>query len=108
MSGQLALFSVDTCRGVDESWNGQCSHCDATRQPTVDDPFGIDPCLGLSYLADVAHACCGHGEESKAYVVISPGCAPLQSCDELPDRIVLKGREALDYFRSLGVGPKSA
>ena len=108
MSAQLARFDLDDYIDADESWTGQCPLCDGMRQPTGDDPWGLDPCLGPDYLADVAHTCCGHGDESKAYVVISPGCAPWQSCEELPDRIVLEGRAALDYFRSLGVGPGAA
>jgi hypothetical protein len=89
-----------------ESWTGRCAHCGVEKHPTRVDPGGLDPCL-VDYLPDVAHSCCGHGVESKAYVVISPGCRPSQSCYELPGRIVLNGREALDYFRSRGVGPET-
>jgi hypothetical protein len=104
MSVQLAMFELDDYVDAGESWTGPCAHCGAEKHPTLDDPWGLDPCL-VDYLPDVAHSCCGHGVESKAYVVISRGCTPSQSCAELRDHTVLKGREALDYFRSLGVGP---
>lgn len=77
-------------------------------------PFGADPCLG--WLPDVAHACCGHGfsgerdpwgsgDGRRPFVVISPGCRPHTSPREIPDHVHLEGDDALDYFRSLGVGP---
>ena len=34
-----------------------------------------DPCIG-QYLPGVAHACCGHGDESKAYCNGFDGCKP--------------------------------
>jgi hypothetical protein len=105
MSAQLAMFELDDYADAGDSWTGPCAHCGVEKYSTGDDPWGLDPCLGPDYLADVAHSCCGHGVESRAYVVISSGCTPSQSCDELPDRITFRGREALDYFRSLGVGP---
>jgi hypothetical protein len=102
MSVQLGMFEVGN---YDKSRTGPCTHCGGEKQTTTNDPWGVDPCLGHEYLADVAHSCCGHGVESRAYVVISRGCTPCQSCEELPDRITLEGREALDYLGSCGVGP---
>jgi hypothetical protein len=105
---QFAMFEVDDYYvSQGESWIGPCPHCGVEKHPTRSDPWGLDPCLGPDYLDDVAHTCCGHGDESRAYVVISPGCAPSQSCEELPDHIVLNGPEALDYFRMRGVGPEA-
>src|SRR5262245_12693606 len=104
MSMQLAMFALDDPVDARESWTGPCAHCGVEKHQTAYDPWGLDPCL-VHYLPDVAHSRCGHGVESKAYVVISPGCTPSQSCDELSDCVTLRGREALDYFRSRGIGP---
>ena len=73
MTAQLTMFELeDYYVHQDESWIGPCARCGVEKLPTRDDPWGIDPCL-LRYLPDVAHACCGHGVDSKAYVVISAG-----------------------------------
>lgn len=105
------LFSVDEydIDVLDEScW--PCQHCAEMPLPKPGLEHlphrGADPCLG--WLSDVAHACCGHGKEQRAYVVISPACRPSQSVQELPDAKTLSDADALDYFSSRGVGPPPA
>lgn len=51
-------------RGV-ETGLGQAGYCPSCERHC---PEGPDPCLGL--IPGVAHACCGHGNATKAYVVI--------------------------------------
>jgi hypothetical protein len=58
--------------------------------------LGADPCLG--WLPGVVFACCGHGGESRAHVVIA-GRTPETPASRL------YADEALDYFKSIGVGP---
>lgn len=71
-----------------------------------------DPCLG-GYLPGVAHACCGHGDVTQAYVCGWPGCSP----DEIvawgqPDEYIFfvgnyepegyweyRGQRAIDYLK---------
>lgn len=65
--------------------------------------WGADPCLG--WLPNVAHACCGHGKDADAYVVISAGCFPSQPASDLPEAVTLRAEDAIRHFRSLGVGP---
>jgi hypothetical protein len=52
-----------------------------------------DPCLGL--LPGVSQACCGHGRDSQAYVVI--GGEPNESCFER-ELISLHGKAACIFF----------
>jgi hypothetical protein len=60
---------------------------------------GYDPCLGC--LSDVLFACCGHCDPNDTpYVVIYEGGSKLAR-----DNLTLYDEEALEYFRSLGVGP---
>jgi hypothetical protein len=69
--------------------------------------LGPDPCLG--YLPGVAHACCGHGEVGRAYVVFGEGLLGGERCTELSALGIpythLDDEEALEYFRQRGVGP---
>jgi hypothetical protein len=103
---RLHLFDPDVYTVTPEpKW--PCPHCGGMpialpgleRWPEL----GADACLGV--LPDVAQACCGHGARSIPYVVISPGCHPYQWVSELPDHVTLDGVEALELFRSMGVGP---
>lgn len=67
--------------------------CDKCRRTVVKgEP---DPCLGP--LPGVSHACCGHGMEYRAYVVI--GGEPNEwGSGRLPGSKVLNGAAALEYF----------
>jgi hypothetical protein len=96
-----------------------CPHCGGMPTPVPGlermPELGADPCLG--WLADVAQACCGHGnggardpwdrtaDSRRPYVVVSPGCRPDTPPRDLPDPVVLEGAEGLAFFRSRGVGP---
>jgi hypothetical protein len=88
--------------------DGACLHCGEREMP-VDDLVnyrGVDPCLGR--LEGVTQACCGHGGLVNPYVTIAPGNAPgtmTSACVPGSRERVLYGVEALDYFRSRGVGP---
>jgi hypothetical protein len=67
--------------------------------------LSIDACLG-GELPDVAEACCGHGDVEHAYVVVAPGCQPWTFTKDLTvPNTTLRGKDAIDYFASLGVGP---
>jgi hypothetical protein len=101
--GQTSLFNVRDY--VYHRW--PCPHCGgvplASSEFDNDPDHAADPCLG--WLANVAHACCGHGSQAGAYVVTSSGCQPGQPVLELVDPISLRGADALAYFRDVGVGP---
>lgn len=77
-------------RGIDTSLGqaGFCDHCQRWN------PEGPDICLG--YLDGVSHACCGHGDPVRAYVVI--GGAPDQPTYTIAHPEVLRGALALQYF----------
>jgi hypothetical protein len=85
-------------RGADTSL-GQAGWCDRCQHPVGD---GVDRCLGT--LPGVSHACCGHGDDAKAYVVL--GGRPNQAMCEIPDAVTLTGAKALAYFASLALGPE--
>ena len=55
---------------------------------------GPDICLGE--LPGVSHACCGHGDLKRAYVVI--GGDPDQSCLTIRNGVQFRGRAALEFF----------
>jgi len=52
-------------------------------------PSGHDPCI--DGLEGVSFACCGHGDTSQAYVAFDE--------DETGNRKVIRGQEAIEYFR---------
>lgn len=60
-------------------------------------PQGVDACLGV--LDGVSHACCGHGDADKAYVVI--GGFPDQDATTIEKSCELRGQDAIDYFREV-------
>jgi hypothetical protein len=97
------LFDVEPYERVEPDTT-TCQRCGAVREPLPDDPRGIDPCL-QGYLPDVAHACCGHDNPERAYVVIAAGAKPNQWFGTLNDPQVLHGDDALRYFTTFGVGP---
>lgn len=70
-------------------------------------PRGPDACLG--YLPGVFAACCGHGSAS-AVSYWGPGLDPRSAYVAFeegyhPNNVVLRGKDAITYFRSLGKGP---
>jgi hypothetical protein len=71
------------------STQGKCKGCQM-----VVTPGEPDPCLEL--LPGVSHACCGHGDYGRAYVVI--GGKPNESCQYRNDYLVLYGIPALEFF----------
>lgn len=71
------------------SWNGNGTRPDA--------------CLG--FIPGVVHACCGHGDEFHAYAVLHPTAEPGVACSSLKNEVTLRGEDALEFFRSKGVGP---
>lgn len=88
------MIDFPPLRGVETSLGqtGYCARCKATMAD------GPDACLG--FLPGVSHACCGHGGACEPYVVI--GGEPDQNAEEIDDPVVLRGDDALRYFRSLG------
>jgi len=63
-----------------------------------------DECLG-GYLPGLAHSCCGHGDERKAYCCGWEGCKPDQPIlvDKMPDGFWIKrGIWAIKHMNSLG------
>ena len=73
-------------------------NCQKCGEPRV---FGEpDPCIG--YLSNVAHACCGHGDNSKAMCSGFPGCKPNESLTaegKYRKGFWIKyGKEALDHM----------
>jgi hypothetical protein len=77
---------------------GGARHCGRCSQHMPDGP---DWCLG--YLPAVSHACCGHGDDDKAYVVI--GGDPDESWRDMPVSVTLRGFVAIAYFLAHGAGP---
>lgn len=71
---------------------GSCPACERWM------PDGPDVCIGL--LPYVSHACCGHGDLTKAYVVI--GGQPNQPVYDIPDAVKLTGIAAVEYMLALG------
>jgi hypothetical protein len=62
--------------------------------------YGYDPCLGC--LSGVLYACCGHGKPTgHPHLVMDGGGGSMY----VADHPQLHDEEALEYFRSLGVGP---
>lgn len=73
----------DTGEPTVDTWRERgCGHCGQHNTPE-----GHDACLGE--LPGVLNACCGHGEQSVAYVQFEGGGE-------------LRGRKALDYFAEQG------
>lgn len=64
-----------------------CSHCNKNRTPE-----GHDGCIGT--LPNVMNACCGHGEDSVAYVQFDH-----KDYNSEPNKILLQGQEALAYIK---------
>jgi hypothetical protein len=85
-------------RGED-THSGEPGFCKACEQHV---PKGPDICLGT--LPGVSHACCGHGDESRAYVVL--GGTPSQSFETLDDYRKLEGPDAVKLFKLLAVAEK--
>jgi hypothetical protein len=75
-----------------ESGEAILPRCPSCKQVHV--PPRPDPCLGV--LEGVGAADCGHGRDDRAFVVL---------VDEDGAERTLYAEEALDYFRSRGVGP---
>lgn len=71
---------VDTGENVSDNLNRDCKYCGQSTTPE-----GHDGCLGI--LPGVKNACCGHGQLESAYV-------------QFEDNRVLRGRKALDWFKS--------
>lgn len=65
----------------------KCGHCRLRRTKQ-----GHDGCIGE--LEGVMNACCGHGEESTAYVQFNHF-----DYENDPNKHLIKGREALAYIR---------
>ena len=79
-----------------------CAKCNKT--VTLGKP---DPCLG--YLPDVAHACCGHGKDSTAFVNGFDGCKPDECITTYGgEKIkykdgywIYRGQEAIEHMEKL-------
>ena len=65
-----------------------CGHCGLQRTPE-----GYDGCIGQ--LDGVMNACCGHGENSVAYVQFSHS-----EYEQEPNKFILKGNEAINYIKN--------
>ncbi len=89
MSDTEDTFTV--LRGL-ETGLGQPGYCPKCEQ---DCPEGPDPCLGL--IPGVAHACCGHGNVTKAYVVIGGPEGVDADCETFRS-LTLQEQDALDFF----------
>lgn len=60
-------YFSDTNEKVESAWeNRPCGHCNLFSTPE-----GHDGCLGT--LSGVMNACCGHGQESDAYIQFVDG-----------------------------------
>jgi hypothetical protein len=77
-------------RGVDTTV-GQPGFCEQCGHHMGDGP---DVCLGL--IPGVSHACCGHGDKTKAYAVL--GGAPDVPAYLLADLVTLRGQDAVTFF----------
>lgn len=77
-------------RGSDapNAGSGWCPACERWAHP------GPDPCLG--HIPGVAHACCGHGDTKKAYVVL--GGDPDQGVHRIERTVTLYGQPAVEFF----------
>lgn len=80
-----------------------CGMAENPDHPTFPRGGKPDPCLGV--LPGVIHACCGHGELWRAYLVIA-NATPGTIVSSLKKYKRLGGQDAIDYFTSHGVGPK--
>ena len=70
-------YYEDTHLPVATTWRDKsCGHCGLSNTPE-----GHDGCIGT--LPNVINACCGHGQNSEAYI-------------QFEDRSDVRGREALD------------
>jgi hypothetical protein len=75
-----------------------CPMCGLRRSGSGVDYY-VDPCIGRP-LQGVAQACCGHGQEERAYV-------DLKADDPTGLLVQLRGASAVDYLHGHGVGPFS-
>lgn len=74
--------------------NRDCAACGVVT------PTGPDACLGV--LPGVSHACCGHGDRARAYVVL--GGEQDQRLTEIECKLTLRGQMALDFFTLVRAG----
>lgn len=76
-------FYLDNNEPTATTWRTRaCGKCGQHNTPE-----GHDACLGT--LLGVVNACCGHGVDSEAYVVLDDGCE-------------FRGKEAIYWFRGKG------
>jgi hypothetical protein len=80
---------------TDHGQAGYCGKCEKHM------PDGPDACLGL--IPGVSHACCGHGCDDRAYVVLG-GPENVDADCETFRHVVLYGYAALAFFDLIAHG----
>jgi len=74
---------------LDGYGKSNCSHCGLNRTKE-----GHDGCIGK--LPSVMNACCGHGQNTAAYVQFDH-----EDYNNDPNKILLTGNEALEYIKEM-------
>lgn len=84
--------------GLGYSDTGPCKACGLRGDPEFDVPLGgpPDPCLGI--VPGCFQACCGHGDEWKAYVCIGDA-EPGTACHTV-EHSTLRGPAALAWLQA--------